>query len=88
MCFDRHSIANMQVLLLHDIRQLHLTDALLQAGTAQHCSTLSRSVGEAFIAVLENRPTLGAAMLCALFFAVVAAAAAAEVFWRLFVPHS
>ncbi len=85
MCFHRHGIANMQVLLLHDIRQLHLTDTLLQAGTAHHCSTLSRSVGEAFVAVLENAPMLGAAMWYALIFAVVAAAAAAEMFWRLFV---
>ena len=62
MCFCRHGIANMQVLLLHDIRQLHLTDALLQAGTAHHCSTLSRLVDEAFTVVLESEPTLKAAM--------------------------
>ncbi len=52
----------MQVLLLHDICQLHLTDALLQAGIAHHCSTLSRSVGEAFIVELDNEPTLKAAI--------------------------
>ena len=62
MCFDHHGVANMQVLLLHDIRQLHLTDALLQAGTAHHCSTLSRSAGKAFIVVLKCEPTLQAAM--------------------------
>ncbi len=61
-CFHRHGITNMQVLLLHDIRQLHLTDALLQAGTTHHCSTLSRSVGKAFILVLKSEPTLKAAI--------------------------
>ncbi|KAL0029785.1 hypothetical protein WJX79_010638 [Trebouxia sp. C0005] len=43
-----HGDAQM-VLLLHDIRQLHLTDALLQAGTAHHCSTLSRVYGDNYL---------------------------------------
>ncbi|DBA65573.1 TPA: hypothetical protein ACH3X2_003134 [Trebouxia sp. C0005] len=43
-----HGDAQM-VLLLHDIRQLHLKDALLQAGTAHHCSTLSRVYGDNYL---------------------------------------